>query len=381
MKTNSPAAERFHSLDLLRLVCMLMIVCGHGFGYGAAHVLPDGISATSLVSGALSTFFGVAVNCFILISGFFSCRQRFRPSRLLRLMGEVLFYSWAIAAFTVLRTGALPPLQDLLTMALPVSFGHFWFVSAYVGLSLLSPVLNWALNAMTQKQHAATLCVLLVGFSLWSDVIPRANPFGAGSGYCLTWFVVLYVVAAYLRRFMDAPRIRKGGALALYGGMMALVFTLNTAMALLSRRFPVLAQHEMDTFFSRYNCIFVLTASVALFCAFWAMKPMTPRVNRSVSAAARLTLGVYLIHGGAYTSSLIWQQVFALLGIDAAPLYPLLVMVGSVGLFFLLLGVDFLRSRLFLLWENRTWYARMMARLDEGVYRLGQRICEKTMAL
>lgn len=367
-------SQRIFSLDLLRLVCMLMIVCGHAFGYGAAHVLPSGLSASGVLSSAVATFFGISVNCFVLISGYFSSQQRFRLSRLLRLGTEILFYSWAILLFHILRSGALPPMKDLLTMVFPISFNHFWFVSAYFGLSLLSPVLNWALGAMTQKQHAATLCILLLTFSLWSDVIPRANPFGAGSGYCLTWFVVLYVIAAYLRRYVPRQKLRSGKLLALYAVMCLCVFALNTLMALLSGPLPFLATYEMDSFFSRYNCLLIVVASVSFFGAFLAMD--LPE-RRSIAAASRLTLGVYLLHGGPYTSTAIWAQVFALFGIGGDLLYVPVVILASAALFLVCLGLEWLRSCCFRLWEGSAWYARTMQRLDSAVERWGERICEK----
>lgn len=369
-------SKRVFSLDLLRLVCMLMIVCGHAFGYGAAHVLPQGLSAAGLLSGAVATFFGISVNCFVLISGYFSCQQRFRLSRLLRLGTEILFYSWGILLLRTALTGTLPPMKDLLTMVFPISFNHFWFVSAYFGLSLLSPVLNWALNAMTQKQHAATLVILLAAFSLWSDVIPRANPFGAGSGYCLTWFVVLYIIAAYLRKYVSRQRLHSAKLLGIYTLMCLCVFALNTLMSLLSGPLPFLTTYEMDTFFSRYNCLLIVLASVSFFGAFLAMD--IPE-QRFLSGAARLTLGVYLLHGGPYTSTAIWEKVFALCGIESNFLYVPLVLLASAGLFLVCLALEWLRSRLFLLWEDSAWYGRCMQRLDGGVERLGDRICEKMM--
>lgn len=377
MYNSNASAGRVFSLDFLRLVCMLMIVCGHGFVYGGAVVPP--LSAAGILGGAVATFFGISVNCFVLISSFFSCQQQFRPSRLLRLAVEVLFYSWGILLFCTVQNGALPSMTDLLTMAFPISYNHFWFVSAYFGLSLLSPVLNWALNAMTQKQHAAAMCMLLAIFCLWSDVIPRSNPFGANSGYCLTWFVVLYIIAAYLRKYVSRQRLHSKKLLGWYAAMCLCVFALNTLMSLLYGKLPFLAAHEMNTFFSRYNCSLIVIASVAFFCAFWAMDLSKLPGNPLLSAASKLTLGVYLLHGGPYTSTPIWSAVFAWFGIQGDLCYVPLVILASVCLFLACLGVDWLRSRLFRLWERRTWYAGCMQRLDSSVERLGTWLCSKIM--
>lgn len=377
MNNSNASAQRIFSLDFLRLICMLMIVCGHGFGYGGPLVVP--LSASGLLSSGLATFFGIAVNCFVLISGFFSCRQQFRLSRLLRLAVEVLFYSWIILLFHTVQNGSLPSMTDLLTMVFPISFNHYWFISAYFGLSLLSPVLNWALNAMTQKQHAATMCILLAAFCLWSDVIPRSNAFGAGSGYCLTWFVVLYVIAAYLRKYVSRQRLHTKKLLGWYAAMCLCVFALNSLMTLLYGKLPFLAEHEMNTFFSRYNCSLIVIASVAFFCAFWAMDlPKLPG-KRVFSAASQLTLGVYLLHGGPYTSTSVWSTPFAWFGIKGDFLYVPLVILASICLFLVCLGIDWLRSRLFRIWERSAWYDKCIQRLDSSVNRLGTWLCSKIM--
>ena len=152
MKENRALKKtRNTGLDLLRIVCMFMIVCGHGFISGAAS-LPGDVRWVKMVSDLLATFCGVAVNCFVLISGYFLAEQKFRFSRLLRLAIEVLFYSWGILLVNALLLHRSLSMKDLLTLALPISYGHFWFISAYFGLSLLAPVLNWGLAGMTRRQ-------------------------------------------------------------------------------------------------------------------------------------------------------------------------------------------------------------------------------------
>lgn len=367
-------SERYTSLDLLRIVCMFMIVLGHGIGSQPA-LQPGEMDSMRMILGVLGTFCGVAVNCFVLISGFFLIHQKFRISRLIRLAVEVLFYSWLILLVNAVFLKQDLGIKDLLTLVMPISFEHFWFISAYFGLSLLSPVLNMALHAMNRRQHLSSIAVLVVCFSLWSDLLPRANPFGADSGYCLTWFVVLYVIAAYIRIYVDMTQIRKNARrnLGIYAIMMLVVFFLNTGMSMISVKIPVLKTYEMDSFFSRYNCSLVLVGSLALFVAFLGTN--ITRGKRFLHSVSKLTLGVYLIHGGPFTSQYIWDELSAAFQVRPTSLFPVKIMAMSICLFVICLLIDFVRQCVFRLWEDSRWFNGWMKKLDSAVFKVGELIC------
>lgn len=364
---------RYTSLDLLRVVCMFMIVLGHGIG-PQEFIVPGEIRVTRLILAIIGTFSGVAVNCFILISGFFLINQEFRLSRLIRLAVEVLFYSWLILLVNIVFHGKSLGIKELLALVFPISFEHFWFISAYFGLSLISPVLNMALNSINRKQHFSAIVVFIICFSLWSDLLPKSNPFGAGSGYCLTWFVVLYAIAAYIRKYADMNQIKKKvfKNFCLYALMMITVFLLNSIMTVISFKFPVLITYDMNTFFSRYNCCLVLVASLAFFSAFLGMK--IERMGKVLRGLSKLTLGVYLIHGGPFTSQYIWSFLSDKFNVQFDSFYPLRIIYICTVLFGVCLAIDFVRSLIFRLWENSTWFTNLMRKIDQAVYKVGNYI-------
>lgn len=361
--------KRLYSLDLLKLICMFFIVCGHGFLYGSTTLM-SGFSTQRVMSSFISSFFCVAVNVFVLISGYFLVNQRFHIKRLIILAIEVFFYSFLILIINkwILKTPL--SMKDIVTMLLPISFGHYWFISAYFGLSLLSPVINRAINSMTKRQHLFSILIMIVCFSLWSDFIPRSNAFGVGSGYCLTWFIVLYFIAAYIRKYIDIATINKRKALIIYCALMIIVFVLNELASLISRKLPMLNEYELNTFFSRYNCLLVVMGSVALFCAFLPLDLSKMRQLKLITSSSKTTLGIYLIHGGPYTSHLIWSFMFSVLSIDASLSYPFKVILVSIILYSVCLCIDFIRNRVFLILENSTWFCSLTDKLEKKLKEL-----------
>ena len=79
------------SLDILRILCMFLIVLGHAMIHG--QVL-DAVAANSpnyFLLHVLRAFLSVHVNCFVLISGYFLCTHEFRIRKFFSLWGQAFF--------------------------------------------------------------------------------------------------------------------------------------------------------------------------------------------------------------------------------------------------------------------------------------------------
>lgn len=159
--------KRQANFELLRMTAMLMVVAmhflSHTGGLPEAGQMP-GARGTAAV--LVESFCIVAVNVYVLISGYFLSESGFSLKRLLRLLFQVLFYTLLIPPVLVLA-GVLPAgeafqIYHIWQCLFPVEAGHYWFVTAYVVMYLFSPVLNAAAGAMTQKQLRITLMGLLV---------------------------------------------------------------------------------------------------------------------------------------------------------------------------------------------------------------------------
>lgn len=93
--------SRLANIELLRILCMIMIVCGHAILYGKFGETSENHLNDFLI-GYLRTICSVAVNCYMLISGYFLVNSAFKLSKLLDLWIAVFTYSVGIYLISLL---------------------------------------------------------------------------------------------------------------------------------------------------------------------------------------------------------------------------------------------------------------------------------------
>lgn len=88
----------------------------------------------------------------------------------------------------------------LLSSLFPVICGKYWFFSAYIFMMLASPLLNVVIARIDKKTHFAACAVFIVLGILAGDVhvLPQL---AMGDGYNVIWFIMLYFIAAFVRKY------------------------------------------------------------------------------------------------------------------------------------------------------------------------------------
>lgn len=301
---------RMANLELLRCLAMMMVVVLHYLGKG--NLLPDltkeSLGSTGMLAWLLEAFCIVAVNVYMLISGYFLCTSSFKLSRLIGLYLQVWVYSVGVGLLAY-AVGIYPAeefsVHYLLTLALPVSMGHYWFMTAYVFLYLLLPLFGMAVRNMSRQQMRISLGMLLFTYCILKSILPARLEMD-GQGYDCLWYLCVFLTAAYIRRFGCSFLEKKGRALCLYLLACAAVFGETMCLRLLYLRTGSL-EHVMKIAIE-YNHIFPFLASVGLFGLFLRIS-ISGRFAGAVKRIAPYTLGVYLLHenlGVRYA----WQKWF-----------------------------------------------------------------------
>jgi surface polysaccharide O-acyltransferase-like enzyme len=214
----------------------------------------------------------VAVNCFVLISGYFSIK--FKVKSLISLYLQCLFY--------VLLLGCINNFNfqnGIRGVVFALSESNLWFIQAYVGLMLISPILNIATKSLSKQQFIKilillTICNVYFGYlhqSLVND-----------TGYTLMQFVYVYIIGRYIS--MHDFNYSSKKYVCLY---VCLTFIMSV-LALIRLKYPI-----VNVVYSlHYNSPLVLLSSVVFFMFFASLKFQSKLVNYiSISA-----LSVYLIH-------------------------------------------------------------------------------------
>ena len=205
------AKERESGIELLRIVSMLFVLILHFIG---SIGLPTRLETERLPIDSLKVILECAaligVNCFVLISGYFGIRPRIHS--FVSLFLQCVFYSLGI--YIILGwLGYLPFNSQETTSALLVfSQDRWWFVSVYVVLYMISPMLNKFAEHASRKEFVNALFLLAVVDIFWGFFLQSPyNP----EGYTLYHFIFIYMTGRYLK-FWYQPGKNKNRYLAVF---------------------------------------------------------------------------------------------------------------------------------------------------------------------
>lgn len=272
---------RLSNIELLRLLSMFMVLVLHA-DYAALGVPAAADLSVSPAETAarvlLEQLSLVAVNVFVLISGWFGVRLTVRS--LGSLLFQVMFYALLIIGVVAATLGI--PAEQCPTAWLTLVPGyHHWFIRSYIGLMLLSPVLNTFTASCTVRR----LAVVTGSFFAFQTVYGWiCNADGFLNGYSLLSFIGLYLLGHLAHRLQWHTRRRRAMVWIYPGCVVA-----NTVVTLLM----LACRGSVPAWVNSYNSPLVIAGALGLVLTFAGMKPWT---SRTVNAAAASSLAVYLIH-------------------------------------------------------------------------------------
>ncbi len=290
-------SKRLSNFEALRILAMFMVLVLHYLDKGRILTpLAEPFTVNSYVAYFLESLAIVAVNVYVLITGYFMCESSMKVSRLLQILCQVMWYVLLIPVVLALL-GQVDvtafTTYDWLKLFFPVHMKHYWFVTSYVILMLFVPFLNPAIKHMSRMQHLTATALLVLYQMFPKSVLPVVFT-DDDAGYGPIWLICLYLIAAYIRKygipffssFKKSLLCYLAGAVGIWGSILVMRQVY----------FAIDAFGERMDFALHYNHVFCLFASVALFYAFVHWKPRENGVSRCIVKAAPYTFGVYLLH-------------------------------------------------------------------------------------
>ena len=311
-------SARQSNIELLRILAMLAIILNHSVVHGHVRFAADTLSVNRLWFQLIQIPGFPGVDAFVIISGYFLISARsVKSSRILKLWAQILFYSLLFFALPLAFGATGFSLRELAGRLLPVTSCHWWFASTYFVLYLLSPFLNQLLNAFDRRQFLGFLGLF---FLLWC-LIPTVEgnllqSFAMFQDNHLMWFIFLYAVGAFLRRYPPRTSLSGGKLIGLSLLCMLLVFLSSIVLALLGTKKALFAQHAL--FLADLQMLPSLAAAVLLFLGFSRLELGSSRLINLVSSAV---FGVYLIHDDSLVRPFLWHTLFRLADFADSPVF------------------------------------------------------------
>ena len=323
--------KRQSNLELLRLLSMLFIVVTHFVNHGGLLWNPYHNKAEHFITWTLFALSMVAINAFILISGYFLCESKFSILRIIKLAVQVLTYSLIITAIFWTFTDVEHDKEYLVYSILPILSDFYWFISIYIGMYILSPILNRIIHTFTKKQlqYAIIVCLLLI--SVWPNIIYFSSAMNTAGGVSISWFLTMYLVGAYIRLYYQpSGKCAKTIFLAF---CVYMILPLSRTLFEFLMESPLKNLPFLDdmlwgySVFYYYSSIPSTIAAVLLFIGFLNVKIEKPAACTIINFFSGSAFGVYLFHEHVYMREWLWKTL------DSAPwvghwyLFPLSILV------------------------------------------------------
>ena len=328
--------QRSSNLELLRILCMLLIIGDHLTGQGGIAdytTLPSSFAFCLIGCGSR-----IACSVFILIGGWFLCEQPYKTRRPLSLWLSLWLYTVPVTLLCRLA-GLDVSFGALRWAAFPASTRQLWFISDYLLLLLCVPLLNRVLRGLPRTAHRGLLAVLAVPMILYPTLFGE-NGIVSDTAWM---FLYEYLLAAYLRRYPEnrLARLLQNCAAALALGLgLPLV---NTAIrAVLETR--GLTDGKAFQYVAYYRtALGALPNLLAALALFYLFKNLDLGCVRWVNALSGTTLGVYILHQVPAFRNFLWNGLLQAQAHHGSVVYTLFAIFA---VFFGCAAVDAVRTRL-----------------------------------
>lgn len=298
---------RQSNIELLRIVAMFLVLVVH-----ANYWRIGAPTACEAVSTPLSTYVRIliqhlaspCVNVFILISGYFAIRPK------LKSICNLYFLLAFWGGVSVLVDGG-----TIRCCILRMTFPFLgWFIPAYLGLYLLSPILNQYAEHEDPVRYRRFLILFFILQTFFDFVYQGWSIFDRpifNHGYSILSFVPLYLLGRYLK--LHRPiwlRASFARWFSAYAGLFLIssfvVFSLLWINGGHSSRLLAKLSHYGVDYAHLYTSPICLAGSIFLFLAFDSLSFS----NRIVNRIAASVLGVFCFQDFAFYAPMV-KSIYA----------------------------------------------------------------------
>ena len=273
---------RQSNIELCRIFAILLVVLVHSnFAWTGT---PHNISGERFYRFLVQAFAIIGVNVFVLITGYFS--TTLKTKSIFNLFYICFFYAIVRLGWGLLSNNFV--IKDIFFIS-----NSNWFIVTYIGLLLLSPILNKVAEAnITLFKY---ILVIGGGYELYFSFFPALSAVepGFNHGYSILSFAILYLIGRYIRLF-DVPKWIRKLSFFLYiicssflGFLAFFVFNYTSKNGLNPQLFTRLYD---------YNNPIVVFSAICFFLTFEKLKIGN---KKWINHIAKSTLAVLLIHGSA----------------------------------------------------------------------------------
>ena len=330
--------DRDSRFEMLRLISIFLIVLHHLVLHSAIANY-TGISFNRMITQLYLIGGKLGVNCFIFITGYFSISKKFKSNKIFSIELQTIFYTILFLIVTWISFPEKISIKNILGSFFPTIFGTYWYITAFMGILLLSPMINIVLNTISFKQYSFLLVIFLFMFSISPTVFRQRNWTND-----LLWFITLYCIGGAVYRFNDTFKKLKS-SLWLVGGIVTVIITwaISLVIMFLSEFWNAKLESYVNVFSLSTYSTFVLIASFCLFMYFVNMQSFK---NKLINKLASYTLGIYLIQSNPFVADIFLWRWIEHFEWYTRKLWLLYAIIITFVICIVCIGIESIRSRM-----------------------------------
>lgn len=311
---------RLSNFELLRIAAMMFVMLGHSHLRMRAFDSGE-LSLMSILKTTSACVVTMGVGIFITISGWFGIK--FKVSGLFNYLFQVMFVLWAIYGVAIALNVTSFNVDGIKTsMGL---YDGYWFIIGYLGLYLISPILNMFIEDASKKEYQLVMFLMIIFQCCYSWI---TSWFDYYNGYSIILFSIIYLTAAYFRKY----------PIGWVDKWAPLLFVLTVlVMACISTfslwRFGHAARQIRD------DNPFVILACIFLLLSFKKLKFR----SRIVNWLAASCFTVYLIHYNPYVYPYFMSIITSIYGQYSGFVYGIMLVLTLAAVYLICTFFDQLR--------------------------------------
>ena len=267
--------ERLSNIELCRIAAILGVMLIHSTFQSLGYDVSLGVML-------LAGFSIIGVDVFVMLTGLFSATPK--KSSLINLAFVCFFWMIVKVVFKY-------------SLSQPIGLSDFffltesnWFIPSYIGLLFFTPILNVFCNSV-DKQALKRIVLSLLLIEIWFDWLPPhpSISLGTNGGHSVLSFIILYLLARYIRLYGIPNWIRKNS-----------LFIYITCSIILALWGSLLVHYGKTSFirmiFADNNPIVILSA-VSFLSSF---EKLSIRQSKCINHISRSVLAVLLGHSAIF---------------------------------------------------------------------------------
>ena len=175
MKEKNISNSRSSNFEILRIIAIIMIIMHH-YAIYSGFVWDYQLTINRVLVNIFQMFGKLGVCLFIIISGYFYDKSKFKIKKFVALILQVFIYSIIGLTIGLITNSENLSVINIIKSIFPSTFGLYWFASCYFLIYIFSPFIKKIIENLSKKEFKILL-TLMIGIYGILAFIPKRKHF------------------------------------------------------------------------------------------------------------------------------------------------------------------------------------------------------------